>query len=147
VVVDRDRCFDIINEMRVSIPEEIRKAKRLQQERERLIAHANEEAERIVALAREQAEALVHEHQVIKQAEEQAQLVLERAQSEALDIRAGADEYALEVLKQLETRLVQELGTVRNGILTLTPADGAPVSAGSTSPNPAERELASSGGE
>jgi vacuolar-type H+-ATPase subunit H len=147
VVVDRDRCFDIINEMRVSIPEEIRKAKRLQQERERLIAHANEEAERIVALAREQAEALVHEHQVIKQAEQQAQLVLERAQSEALDIRAGADEYALEVLKQLETRLVQELGTVRNGILTLTPADRDPVSAGSAPPNATERELAPSDGE
>lgn len=121
VVVDRDRFFDVINQMRISIPEEVKKAKRLQQERERLIAQANEEAERIVALAREQASALVHEHEVIRQAERQAQRVLEQVQDEAQDVRAGADNYALSVLQQLEERLLQQLGTVRNGISTLLP--------------------------
>ena len=125
-VVDRDRFFDVINQMRISIPEEIKKAKRLQQERERLIAHANEEAERIVALAREQAVALVHEHEVIKQAELQAQEVLDQVQGEAQDVRAGADDYALAVLQQLEERLLQQLGTVRNGISTLVPAATEP---------------------
>jgi hypothetical protein len=123
VVVDRDRLFDVINQMRISIPEEVKKAKRMQQERERLIAQANEEAERIVALAREQAAALVHEHEVIKQAEQQAQEVLEQVRDEARSVRAGADDYALAVLQQLEERLLQQLGTVRNGISTLVPAD------------------------
>jgi hypothetical protein len=122
-VVDRDRCFDIINQMRISIPEEVKKARRLQQERERLIAQANEEAQRIVALAREQAAVLVQEHELIKQAEEQAQVVLERVQDEAQEVRTGADEYALVVLQQLEEQLMQQLSTVRNGISTLTPAD------------------------
>lgn len=122
VVVDRDRFFDVINQMRISIPEEVKKAKRLQQERERLIAQANEEAERIVALARDQAAALVHEHALIKQAERQAQEVLAQVQDEAQDVRAGADDYALAVLQELEERLLQQLGTVRNGISTLVPA-------------------------
>jgi vacuolar-type H+-ATPase subunit H len=126
VVVDRDRCFDVINQMRISIPEEVKKARRLQQERERLIAQANEEAERIVALAREQAVALVHEHEVIKQAEEQAQIVLEQVQGEAQEVRAGADDYALVVLQQLEAQLMQQLSTVRNGISTLVPAESEP---------------------
>jgi vacuolar-type H+-ATPase subunit H len=125
VVVDRDQFFDVINQMRVSIPEEVKKAKRMQQERERLIAQANEEAERIVELAREQAAALVHEHEVLRQAERQAEEVLTQVQGEAQEVRAGADDYALVVLQQLEQRLLQQLGTVRNGISTLSPADVA----------------------
>lgn len=121
VVVDRDRFFDVINQMRISIPEEVKKAKRMQSERERLIAQANEEAERIVSLAREQAAALVREHELIKEAERRAQEVLEQVQGEAQEVRAGADDYALDVLQQLEERLVQQLSTVRNGISTLGP--------------------------
>ncbi len=126
VLIDRDRCFDIINQMRISIPEEVKKAKRLQQERERVIAHANEEAERILALAREQAAALVSEHEIADQADHKAQVVLERAQHEAQDARNGADDYALSVLKQLEDHLVQQLTTVRNGIDTLDNSFQAP---------------------
>ena len=122
VVVDRDRFFDIINQMRISIPEEVKKAKRMQAERERLIAQANEEAERVVRLAREQAVVLVQEHELTQQAELQAQEVLAQVQGEAQDVRAGADEYALTVLQELEERLLQQLSTVRNGISTLGPA-------------------------
>lgn len=121
VLVDRERFFDVINQMRISIPEEVKKARRLQQERERLIAQAKEEAERIVSLAREQAAALVQEHEVIKQAQRQAQAVLAQVQGEAQDVRAGADDYALVVLQELEERLLQQLGIVRNGISTLAP--------------------------
>ena len=121
VVVDRDRFFDVINQMRISIPEEVKKAKRMHAERERLIAQANEEAERIVSLAREQTVALVDEHEVVKHAEQRAREVLEQVQDEAQDVRAGADDYALAVLQQLEERLLQQLGTVRNGISALVP--------------------------
>jgi len=126
VVVDRDRFFDIINQMRISIPEEVKKAKRMQAEKDRLIAQANEEAERIVGLAREQAAALVREHEIIQQAERRAQEVFEQVQDEAQEVRAGADDYALVVLRQLEERLLQQLSTVRNGISTLGPAAAEP---------------------
>lgn len=119
VLVDRDRCFDIINHMRISIPEEVKKAKRLQQERDRIVAHANEEADRIITLARERAAELVAEHEVIKHAESRGEIVLERAQREAEEIRGGADGYAISVLRQLEERLKEQLTTVRNGITTL----------------------------
>jgi vacuolar-type H+-ATPase subunit H len=119
VLVDRDRCFDIINQMRISIPEEVKKAKRMQQERERVIAHANEEAERIIALARVEAAALVDEHAIAEQATQASQEALERTEREAQEVRYGADEYALGVLRQLEEHLTQQLKTVRNGISTL----------------------------
>ena len=84
-----------------------------------MIAQANEEADRITSLAREQAAALVGEHEISGQADHKAQVILERAQREAQDVRDGADDYALSVLKELEERLVQHLTTVRNGIDTL----------------------------
>ena len=119
VIVDRERCFDIINQMRISIPEEIKKAQRVQRERDRIIAQANEEADRIIELAHQQAEAQVAEHEIIRQAQDRMQIILERAQREADEIRYGADEYARSVLEQLEQLLIGQLTTVRNGIATL----------------------------
>ena len=119
VLVDRDRCFDIINQMRVSIPEEVKKSKRIYQERDRVVAQANEEAERITALAREQAIDLVVEHEIARQAADKAQVVIERAHREAQEIKVGADEYAGSVLRDLEQQLIKNLGMVQNGIVTL----------------------------
>ncbi len=119
VLVDRDRCFDIINQMRVSIPEEVKKSKRVYQERDRVIAQANEEAERIVGLARRQAAEMTSEHEVLQQTAGKAQVMLERAELEAQEIKLGADEYALAVLRQLEENLIQHLSTVQNGVRAL----------------------------
>lgn len=121
VLVDRERCFDIINQMRVSIPEEVKKSRRVYQERDRIIAQANEEAQRIIALAREQAAQLVEDHVLAQQAEDRAKLIVRRAQREADETRGGADDYALAVLRELEGQLIANLGTVQNGILALEP--------------------------
>jgi predicted nucleic acid-binding Zn-ribbon protein len=124
VMIDRDRCFDLINQMRISIPEEIKKAKRVQQERERVIAQANEEAERITALAREQASKLVTGHEIVSQAESRIDAVMDRAKREAESVRSGADEYAMSVLSELEKHLLDYLTTVRNGMATLNANTG-----------------------
>jgi vacuolar-type H+-ATPase subunit H len=123
VILNRDQFFDIINQMRISIPEEVKKAQRVHRERDRVIAQANEEAERIIALANEQAAKRVTEHEIIQQAEEKAEIVLERARREAQEIRYGADDYARSVLQQLEEVLIDQLTTVRNGIVALEPRE------------------------
>ena len=119
VIVDRERCFDLINQMRVSIPEEVKKAQRVHRDRDRVIAQANEEAERIIALAHEQAAERVSDHEIIRQAEERAQIILERAQREVDERRSGADGYARDVLQELEEQLIKQITTVRNGISEL----------------------------
>jgi len=116
VVLDEDRFLDIVDQMRVSIPEEIKKAKRIQQERERIIAQANEEAGRIVSLAQEEANQLLAAHEIARSAELRAAVIVERAQNEARQIRRDADDYVLEVLSQLEYQLDGLLTTVRNGL-------------------------------
>jgi vacuolar-type H+-ATPase subunit H len=116
VAVDKEPLLDIVDQMRLSVPAEVKRAKRIQQERERIIAQANEEAGRIVRLAKEEADNLVTDHEVAKAADSRADVIVERAQNEAKQIRKDADEYVLEVLSQLEYQLDGLLTTVRNGL-------------------------------
>jgi vacuolar-type H+-ATPase subunit H len=115
-VINEEEYLDIIDQMRITIPAGIKQAKRIQQERERIIAQAQEEAERIVTLAREQAANLTNDHEVLKTAETKAEALLKQAQQQAEDTKAGADDYVIEVLSELEEQLMVSLTTVRNGL-------------------------------
>jgi len=116
VLVDEEEFFGIIDEMRSRIPEEVRQAKKIVRERDRIIAQAHEEAERIVFLAKEKADEVLAEHDTVKMAEARAETIIERAQREADRIKIDADDYVIAVLSQLESQLSSLLTTVRNGI-------------------------------
>ena len=59
VIVDEDRMLDIIDQMRVAIPDEVKKAQQFLAQRDRILAQAQEEANRTLAIAREKSEQLV----------------------------------------------------------------------------------------
>jgi vacuolar-type H+-ATPase subunit H len=115
-LVDEDRALELIDQMRISIPEEVKQAKRVHQERDRIIAQAHEEAGRLVELARDEAEALVQRDVITATAERRAQTVIERAQREALGLKAESDEYVVQALSELEASLMRTLTVVRNGL-------------------------------
>lgn len=116
LIVDAQRSWDLIDQMRISIPEQIKQANRLNQERDRVIAQAKEEASRIVELAREQADKFVQEHVIAQQAEELAATIEARARREARTIQDDADDYVMDSLNQLEASLIRTLTVVRNGL-------------------------------
>ncbi len=119
VIVDEDRMLDIIDQMRVTIPEEVKKAQQVLAQRDRILAQAQEEAERTVQLARERAEQMVQREIIVQEAQKQAEQILAQAQLEAEDIRREADAYALQSLQRLEEELNRLLRQVHNGISTL----------------------------
>jgi hypothetical protein len=119
VLIDEQRAWEIIDQMRVAIPEEVKKAKRINQERDRIIAQANEEAERIVQLAREDADRLADGNEVTKAAQARAATIVERAQREAESLKLDADDYTTQVLGKLEEDLAKALSIVRNGLMKL----------------------------
>jgi hypothetical protein len=126
LVINEDDFLDVIDQMRTTIPREIKEGEKVQRERERIIAQAEEEAERVVHLAQEDATNLVEEHEIIQAAEQRANTVLARAQREAEVMKLEADEYARGVLLSLEDQLdgldeqiAMLLITVRNGLETL----------------------------
>ncbi len=119
VVIDKDAAFDLIDELRAAIPEEIRAAKRINSEGERIIEKAQEEAERIVASAQEQAAFLIEERGLTAAAEQESGRIIGLAQSESAEVRRGADEYAASVLIGLEGEVVRTLQSIKKGIALL----------------------------
>jgi cell division septum initiation protein DivIVA len=114
--VDEGEILPLLDQMRISIPEEIRRAERIIREKERTLAQAHEEADRIVALARKEAARLSAEHTIAQSAESRAVVIRERAEREADQIRGGADAYAFDVLCRLEQELKRTITVVENGI-------------------------------
>lgn len=115
-MVDEERALEIIDQMRISVPEEIESAARTIQNRDRVLADANEEAARIVQQARQHSEDLIDEQEMVKQAKVRAEYVIEQANIEAAKITREADEYVLVQLNQLEQQFAHTLDEIRNGI-------------------------------
>ena len=116
LIVDEDRVFNIVDQMRVSIPEEVKRANRVESEKERILAQAHEEAERIRELAKQEATELVRRDAIMVAAQQRADTILERARRDADVMRGESDVYALDVLTRLEEDLLRSLSVVRNGM-------------------------------
>lgn len=119
VVVDQSAALDLIDQLRVAIPEEIKNAKRINSESDRLLDQAREEAEQILGRAQEQAAYLIEERELTRQAEEMSREIVGQAQAEAEEIRRGADDYATEVLVALEGEIVRTLNSIKSGLEVL----------------------------
>ena len=119
VSVDEDRMLDIIDQMRIAIPEEVKKAQQLLSQRDRVMAQAQEEANRTLDLAREKAEDLVGKDGVVQEAQRRAEQILSQARDDAEATRFDADDYVIETLSRLQDELERSLNQVRNGIRSL----------------------------
>src|SRR2546428_5718370 len=115
VRVDREEIYDLLDQMRATIPEEIKQARWIVKERQEMLAEAKREAERIVKEARDQQQRLVSQEEVTKQAERAAEEIVEDANSRAREIRLGAEDYADEILNTLEVNLQKFLAAVQRG--------------------------------
>ena len=119
VIVDEDRMLDLIDQMRVSIPDEIKKAQKVLVERDRILAQAQEEASRTVTLAQNKSEQFVDREAVAQAASVKAEQILNQARLEADGVRREADDYVMDSLAKLEMELDRILTQVRNGIRTV----------------------------
>ena len=118
-MVDRDAILDLVDQLRVAIPEEVRAAKRINAEGERIIEKAEEEATRIVSRAQEQAAFLIGERGLLELAEAEGQKILAGADSLAEETRAGAYDYAVGLLETLEAEVGKALAGIQKGIAVL----------------------------
>ena len=119
VMVDEDRMLDIIDQMRIAIPEEVKKAQQLLGQRDRVLAQAQEEANRTLEIARQKADQLASKEMVMQEAQRRADQILTQARTDAEHVRGDADEYVLDSLTQLQTELERITNQVANGIRTV----------------------------
>jgi cell division septum initiation protein DivIVA len=116
VLVDRDAVLDLIDQLRVAIPEEVQAAKRINAEGERIVESAHEEAARIASRAQEQAAFLISERGLTEGAEAEGRRIIAAAEATGLEVAGGADTYATQILLALETEAVKALAGIRKGI-------------------------------
>ena len=126
VIVDEDRMLDLIDQMRVAIPDEVKKAQQLTAQRDRILAQAQEEVNRTLALAREKSDQLVERDSIVEAAKDRSDQLIVQAQQEILAMRREADVYVLDTLTRLEMEMDRSLTQIRNGIRLLQQEKAAP---------------------
>lgn len=119
-IVNEPAILEIVDQLRTTIPEEVKASRQIQQQKERIIAQGKEEANRIIEIARQQANGILTNHELLRAAEARSQTILERAQREAGDIRRGADGYAEQVLTVLDERIAHAQHQIRSGLQELS---------------------------
>jgi hypothetical protein len=124
--VNEERFLELIDQLRIAIPEEVKKAQQVMGQKERYLAQAQEEAQRTVNIARERVESLVQTDSITSAAEGRAEQIVQQARDDAAGIRSEADEYVLESLSRLEAEMSHLLLQVRNGIAKLNEEKAGP---------------------
>jgi cell division septum initiation protein DivIVA len=119
VMVDEDKMLDIIDQMRIAIPEEVKKAQQLLAQRDRVLAQAQEESSRTVEIARQKADDLVHRDMIVQEAQRRAEQIVAQARLDAEATRRDADDYVVDALNHLQDELEKLSTQVRNGIRTV----------------------------
>jgi len=128
VVVDQAAALDLVEQLRLAVPEEVKQ----------------EEADRVVARAQEQAAFLIEERELTRAAEQRSAQIVADGHAQADEIRRGADEYAAGVLIRLEGEVVKVLQSIKHGLALLD--DRAPVPT-MTADEAEEADVAASGAQ
>ncbi|SRR5258708_403276 len=126
VMIDEDEILDLLDQIHVNMPEEIKQSRTVLAEQERLLSEAQQESARITQTAAQKAESMVKTHELARKAEVQGQAVIREAQQRAEDQKRAADDYAADVMQQLESHLVRTVATVRKAQETLKKPAPAP---------------------
>ena len=116
VVLDQATILELVDQLRTSVPDEVRQARRITEDAGRITDRAREEGETIVGRAQEQAAQMLEERELVRMAQQRAGEILDTANQEAAEVRRGADEYAAGVLIRLEGECIKALTSIKRGI-------------------------------
>jgi cell division septum initiation protein DivIVA len=111
----REELLDCLDQIRSVLPEEIRQARWVAKERERMLSEAEKEAQLILEKAKERVEQLADESEIARVAKEKAEEIINKAQDLGMEIREGSNIYADQLLDQLEKSLDKALASIREG--------------------------------
>jgi len=120
-ILSEERLTEFVEKIRSSLPEEVGRAKTIARDQDRMIRAAQEKAQAIVTEASSTHEQLLDQNEIVQRARATAETVLREAEARADKIRSGADDYATQILGELEARLSNALGSVRKGRDALSP--------------------------
>lgn len=112
-LIDREELLAAIEEVRLSIPEDMKQAQFIKEERKRIISEAQAEADEIIKNAKEKTEKMVDEHEITKKAYEQANQIIAAAQKNSRELRMGARQYVDSLFADTDAKLTKAQSIIR----------------------------------
>jgi len=119
IIVNEDEFLEVIDQLRISIPEEVKSARRVQQERSRILSEAQDEADRVIEEARKRIGTMIDQDEFVQAARARGEQIVRQAEEQAIAMRRGADDYVAQVLTQLDEQLAEAQRVVRNGLASV----------------------------
>lgn len=114
IMLDADQMRELINDVRLNIPQEIKRAKVIDFDRERILKSAEIEAESIIRNAENKTKLLISEQEITKEAKKQAVEILNKAQNTSKEVRAALDKYVEKKLTDVEEELKNSLDIIKS---------------------------------
>lgn len=119
VLVAKEQALDVLAKMRINVPSAIKEGERMILERDRIIAEARSHAEDILAQANEKAKELVSQEEITRQARVEQEAVLEQTRQQVAHMRFDAEQYQLNILRDLSQAMHKVLNEVEMGVTEL----------------------------
>ncbi len=114
VLVDKEEILEQISDLRLKLPEELKQAKWVKEERQRILVEAQKEADDIVKEAENRIISMIDEHEITKKAYEKKAEIIETANEMSREISKGTKDYADNVLNGIEVALQEALKIIQN---------------------------------
>ncbi len=122
-MIDVDKVAEIISDIRISLPTEIKQAQNVVKDKNNIISDAKREAELIIRKAEQRREELIEASDIVKEARSRSVELVSQAQARANDIRSSTNDYADKMLARIENLLasdINNLKVLRAGINSMT---------------------------
>ncbi len=113
-IIDKEDLLASIEDIRLRLPDDLKQARWIKDDRKRILAEAQEEADNIVKQGEDKAAQLVNEHAITKRAYEQANNIIASAQKNSRELRMGARQYIDKILADSEATLNKSQETIRS---------------------------------
>ncbi len=122
-LIDKDELMDIIQDLRLKMPDDLKQAKWIKGERQRILLEAQKEATAIIKSAEDKIISMINENEITKKAQEAAEQIIKNAEKRAKEIRLGTRQYVDDSLAETEKTLERTLATLRDNRLAMQQAD------------------------
>lgn len=113
-IINKDEILDLLKQIRLKLPDELKRAEWIKQERQKILIEAQQDAETIINEAEQRIKKMINENEITKRAEKAAAEIISAAQANAKEIRLGSKEYADELLAKVEAEISNILTTIQN---------------------------------
>lgn len=112
VMVDQAELLEIIKEIRIHLPDEMKQALWIKEERQRILTEAQQEGEQTIQEAKRHAESLVEQDEIVLMARQKAEEIILQAQQGAREMKMSARDYTDELLEKTGYTMKEMLNTI-----------------------------------